>query len=350
MKDSRLPFHAGRAAPGRFGGARAALAAAALVLGTGAHAVPGIASLLQQLAADPACAEIRTVGPCLCGPVPCGVRVTQFVPVAFIETTRAPGDTLVGAGLLPGGPAAGPLGALAGTASSTLSTTDNTAEAHVWIIPDNALPPPLCAACKPSDAARPAPPVEAASPLCDAAATATQSITGALADLAGPWVPVLAYASEADMLNWRTGCRDLAAVALPAPPCLALPGAAAALAEDSACLGAWGPLKPRQMRDIGPPPVLYSAKTAVRAMSIARAQLGSLPYPVDTSGKLQQVYPAASACFRVGSLPLPELPWSLQPTVTSLDGRYGWVYWRRTTCCVQTGRLSQCLHAGSPGP
>jgi hypothetical protein len=112
---------------------------------------------------------------------------------------------------------------------------------------------------------------------------------------------------------------------------------------DANCLGAWGPLLSRQMRDIGPPPLLYSAKTAVRAMSIARDQIGSFPYPVDTGGKLQQIYPAASACFRVGHLPLPQRPDAARPVLPSVDGRYAWIYWRQTTCCIGFPAARQCL-------
>jgi hypothetical protein len=168
------------------------------------------------------------------------------------------------------------------------------------------------------------------------------------AAVAGPWFPRLSYASELDYINWRTGCRDLANPAsyTPASPlacALALTGAAASAGDGSGCLGRWGPMAPRQMRDIGPPPILYSAKTAARAMSVARDQIGSFSYPVDTQGKLQQLYPAISACFRVGQLPLPQLPAAARPAILSADGRYGWIYWRPTTCCISYTEASQCL-------
>jgi hypothetical protein len=330
--------------------AAGALAALVLAVAQAQH-LPGIA-LGEAAAADPSCAELQALGPCQCGPFACGVLVTQYVPVAFIETTRAPGDSLLGGLGLGAGALGEPPGLAGASASSSLSTTDNTAEAHVWIIPDSALPPALCAACRPSAAMRPAPPGADDAPQCGSTAAVTQALSGALGELVGRVVPVLAYASEADMLNWRTGCRDLAAAPV-SPPSACRGGVAAAaalVADDDDCLGAWGPLKPRQMRDIGPPPVLYSAKTAVRAMSVARTQLGTFPYPVDVLGKLQQVYPVASACFRIGALPLPRSPWSARPTQPSADGRYGWLYWRRTTCCVRPTRLAQCLRAGLPVP
>jgi len=121
-----------------------------------------------------------------------------------------------------------------------------------------------------------------------------------------------------------------------------------ALPADPRCVGQWGPLRPRPMRDIGPLPVPYSAKTAVRAMSIAREQLGVFPFPVDTRGRLQQVYPQSSACFAVGQLPLPAAPQSDRPVVTSPDGRYGWLYWRAASCCIGPGVAAQCVRDALP--
>lgn len=307
------------------------LVAAALVPAVHAQAVPGLAGLLGRIGADAACIEPQIIGPCFCGPVACGVRIRRFVPVALVETTRAPGDSLLAPGL-PG------LGVAHATTSSALSTTDNTAEAHVWALPDGPLPGLDCLACGLSAARLPAPTQDAAAARCGPAAVVGQATQAAAANLGGPWLPHLAYASEIDLINWRTGCRDLfdprSAALLLSPAC----GAGAGLEPGPArCLGQWGSLLPRQMRDIGPPPLLHSAKTAVRAMSIAREQIGSFPYPVDTDGKLQQVYPATGACFRVGQLPL--------PAQTSADGRHAWIYWRPVSCCVGYPAVRQCLGA-----
>ena len=297
------------------------------------------AGLLAGLYAEAACAQPEVIGPCYCGPIACGLRVRRYVPVAVVETTRAPGDTLLGL-QMPSLPYGG------GTASSSLSTTDNTAEVHVWSLPDGMAPGLSCLTCGPSAARLPAQAVDVAALLCGPAAAVAQATQSAAAALAGPWLPTLAYASEIDAINWRTGCRDLVA---PQPKgisrllvCTGL-SAAPATGSDAGCLGAWGPLLPRQMRDIGPPPLLFSAKTAVRAMSIARDQIGDFPYPVDTDGKMQQVYPAVSACFRVGQLPLPQLPDAARPALPSADGRYAWIYWRQATCCVGFSAARQCL-------
>jgi len=234
---------------------------------------------------------------------------------------------------------------IGGTLSSSLSITDNTAEAHVWSFPRVPIPGLDCATCSAASAEVPILSTAPAPDVCGPVARTAQAIGALGRQLGAAVLPSLLYASEIDWQNWRTGCRDLAAVT--ARTGLA-PLACAAGPEFAAdnCIGRWGPLRPRQMRDIGPTPLLYSAKTAVRAMSLAREQLGLFPFPVDTQGKLQQAYPALSACFAVGQLPLPQLPWSARPVSVSTDGRYAWIYWRQTTCCVGLATPAQCLAHG----
>ncbi|HEV3019493.1 MAG TPA: hypothetical protein VGY49_10775 [Burkholderiaceae bacterium] len=290
--------------------------------------------LAGRISPDPACTRVQFLGPCWCGMVPCGYRLWMYVPVAFVETVRAPGDSLL-ALPLPGSSAT----AAAGTVSSTHSSLDNTAEVHVWQLSDTAWMlsgQPPCLQCRPSDARAPAPPTSAAADAaCDPASAAVAAIIANGASSVGSVVPALAYASETDEVNWRTGCRDLLAID-------------SWLDAEPVTLGGWGTLYPRQMRDLGTPPVVYSAKTAFRALSIARDQLGTLPYPVDRLGRMQQAYPAVSTCFDIGEQPLPQAPGSARPVQTSADGRYGWFYWRPTTCCVDSNSLSQC--AGSARP
>ena len=291
-----------------------------------ADPVFGMVQLAQRISPDAACTRIQVQGVCFCGVTPCGFQVRMYVPVAFVETVRAPGDTLLAAAL-PVAPAS------AGTLSSSHSALDNTAEAHAWVLGDAAwqLSGPLpCLRCQPSDArAGPPPPWTAADLACGAVATAVSALSSALGSGPASLLPALAYASEVDALNWRTGCRDLLAI-----------GTWGILGPIE--LGRWGPLHPRQMRDLGTPPVLYSCKTAFRALSIARDQLATFPFPVDASGRMQQAYPAVSTCFGVGEQPLPLAPASARPVRISADGRYGWFYWRPTTCCVGFDSLSHC--------
>jgi hypothetical protein len=253
----------------------------------------------------------------------------MYVPVAFVETVRAPGDSLLPLPLL-----ASALADRPATLSSSQSGLDNTAEAHAWLLGDAAwllavhLP---CLLCRPSDA-RSASPVSPApvDPLCGPASDTAAAFAPANPSGFSPLLSALAYASELDSMNWRTGCRDRLAF-----------GTAPAL------LGHWGSLYPRQMRDLGTSPIVYSAKTAFRALSIAREQLTTFPFPVDLAARMQQAYPAVSTCFDVGEQPLPQASTSARPVQSSGDGRYGWFYWRLVSCCVGFESLAHCAAPGA---
>jgi hypothetical protein len=293
--------------------------------------LPGPLELARWISSDPACTRTQVLGLCWCGSTPCGYRIQMYVPVAFVETVRRPGDSLLTAWL----PASA---GSHGTLSSSHSSLDNTAEAHAWLLGDAAwkLSGVLsCLRCQPSDARSLPPPPYAAA---DLACGATSAVVGALGSNSGPGfssvLPWLAYASEADSVNWRTGCRDLFALD-------------SWLTLDPVTLGQWGALYPRQMRDLGTAPVVYSAKAAFRALSIARDQLATLPFPVDLAARMQQAYPAVSTCFDVGQQPLPQAPASDRPVQTSADGCYGWFYWRPVSCCVRFDSLARC-GGGSP--
>jgi hypothetical protein len=186
-----------------------------------------------------------------------------------------------------------------------------------------------CLRCQPSDARSAPPPAPAQpDPVCGLASAIAAELTSTVASGLASALLSLAYASEADAINWRTGCRDLLAID--------------AWPRDPSGLRGWGALYPRQMRDLGTPPVLYSAKTAYRALSIARDQLATFPCPVDLAARMQQAYPAISACFDVGDQPLPQGANSQRPVRTSEDGRYGWFYWRPVSCCVNFESLAHC--------
>jgi len=307
------------------------LVASAALLACEACGAAGLASPLElagRINSGPSCTRPVILGLCWCGYTPCGYRVAMYVPVAFVETVRAPGDSLLGA--LPGLPDP-PASARSGTLSSRSSGLDNTAEVHAWSIGDAAwelAARPPCATCRPSDAQAPPPP-PSASPECGQALQLGADSSGASLS---PWsatLPSLVYASELDAFNWRTGCRDQHAALVPSLP---LAGS----------LGQWGPLYPRQMRDLGTTPVVFSAKTAYRALSIAREQLASFFAPVDLAARMQQAYPAVSACFAVGEQPLPGPASSPQPVEASVDGRYGWFYWRPVTCCIGYESMQRC--------
>jgi hypothetical protein len=302
-----------------------------LCVSVAADPLIGPLELARRISPDPACTQTQVLGLCWCGVKPCGYWIRMYVPVAFVETVRAPGDSLLTAPL-PGGNAA------LGTLSSSHSSLDNTAEAHAWLLGNGAwllssqLP---CLRCQPSDARSAPPPPSAAADLpCGAISTVIEALGSQLLSGFASVLPSLAYASEVDAANWRTGCRDLLAIDAWLPQRSSLRG--------------WGALYPRQMRDLGTPPVLYSAKTAYRALSIAREQLATFPFPVDLAARMQQAYPAISACFDVGEQPLPQPQTSDRPVQTSADGRYGWFYWRPVTCCVGFESLAHCAGGARP--
>lgn len=319
----------------------------------------------MQLAArfNRACVMYMRVGRCW---PPIKTRVVMWVPVAYIETVKRPGETLL---------RSGPLDALqkilsssvgaAGSVGQTRSAfNDNSWETHVYAIPDRLVLSaglgPLNMVCTPSDASvgpDPAAVPGGASALLDTAACTSAfgpaadrmkgTITKSLGSFAAEMLcaPRPAYLSELDFPEWRTGCRDMSISKMLSSNAMtcATQGVAdlagvgqdfSSLIGEDSCLGAWGPLYPRQMRDVFLTPEAASAKTAYRAMHLARKSFGSLDFPVGRDGIMQQVYPSVSACFPPGQHPV--------PAALSTDGNYGWVYWRRVTCCVPKAGVPFC--------
>lgn len=317
---------------------------------------------------DRSCAQWKLAGICPTWPR-IRLRVLMYVPVAYVETTRTPGESTVRS------PALLPLLADARAAgygsaiTQSRSLTDHTAEAHVYTLPDRLILSaglgPLNMVCTPADArfidARG--PAETASLLTRATCgDALSTVAGEMARaLAGAFdgaisealcTPRPAYVSEYDAPNWRTGCGDetiaklmlanhVTCAADTVAEFLNLGRPLGSLVGADACIGTWGPLFPRQMRERGLNPVAASAKTAYRAMSLARATFGALPFPLGLDGRMQQAYPATSQCFAPGE-PLPQLM-AARPAKLSPNGVYGWVYWRPVTCCVPKGGVGGCF-------
>jgi len=302
------------------------------------------------------CTNYAIVGYCYCGETPCAYQVVQYVPAAFIETTRTPGETMVAAldfsqltsaaaGLAIGGH----------TRQINQSGMDNTFEAHVYNMPEDLVQYASgCITCKVSTAQSPDGSSSGSSRAGnDSPCGSTAAIVSRLssfADIGGldGYALSLRYASEADALQWRTGCRDTTLLDVlrsngwtcGAEGVAEFAGTAEPLARllgEDACIGKWGPNFPRQMRTRGPDEVRASAIAAYRAMSSARTDLQTFPYPVDTGGKLQQAYPDVSQCVRIGSSAV--LPGDMR---RSTDGAYGWIYWRPVSCCVPFDIESNC--------
>jgi len=152
-------------------------------------------------------------------------RLIQMnVPVAYVETTRQPGETTVKSpALLTHWLAFGELGR---TVSQTRSFADSTSEAHVYTLPVRLILSaglgPLNMVCTQSDATAP----DATSPAASATLLSRATCGNLLGDVAAMMTSKLAgafdgalsealctprpvYFSELDVPNWRTGCGDL---------------------------------------------------------------------------------------------------------------------------------------------
>lgn len=343
----------------------------AILLASTGFAAPTMTPLELYLRINPdySCTKYKISGVCKKNGVIVGYKVKMSVPVAFIETLPGPGETLLfvpNFGTL--------LGMTVGKAfsvgQSNKSGMDNSFEAKVWSLPDSAMLlsriMPKCLVCMPSDSydllpALPAPPSSGCDAI-DVVSSKLYELTRKMPSI--PLMPSLGYSTEVDTLNWRTGCRDItltnvlqsnnftcsaAAVSGQVDKIVSKLGGSNPLSRffgNDTCLGAWGPLFPRQMRDIGNVATVGSAKTAYRALSVAKTQFGGVKFPVGLEGKFQQAYPTVSACFGPGDSPLPTAPFTLKPVVTSPDGAYGWIYWRPVSCCVSLSTLAKC--AASP--
>jgi hypothetical protein len=313
---------------------RNALVLLALVLAARAHgALPDLAEGFTRKAR---CVEPLPVAACLCAGIPCGVLVRLRLPLALVEVVRAPGDSIVAGAAPP---------AIA-TASSALSASDNTAEARVWSLSPRSLPGgdscwSSCVQEPDPDEAPETARRSGAGPASSGCSPALESALDAMGGSgggSGASAISLAYDSTLDALHWRTGCRDLARALGSGLACLS--GAQVG----GGCLGAWGALYPRQMRDIGPDPVLHSAKTAVRAISLAHEPFHRLDFAPGRSGRLEQVAPGASACFRAGDLPLPDSS-SAMPVRRARDGRHAWAWWQPHLCCWDSQKFAACMAA-----
>jgi hypothetical protein len=193
---------------------RILLALALLAVTTICFAIPTIAplSLYQRINPDSSCTNYKIVSVCMKGPLRVGYLVSMNVPVAFVETVGQPGDSLLAVpnfGTL--------LKALVGTGllvgQSNNSGLDNSFEAKVWELPDSVMTfspiMPKCLICMPSDSVDPV--VQTPTPTgCGALSAVSGKMTSLVNQIPSlPLMPSLRYASEADALNWRTGCGDL---------------------------------------------------------------------------------------------------------------------------------------------
>ena len=263
-----------------------------------ASAAPALDLRQLQGLLNPNCVNFAVLGPCLCNPyTPCLV-VTYWEPGWLVETVKQPGTTSLG-GIAPGiatvwrtvGLAfpngGGGAGASPGSGQRNLQYN----EAHVLPFPQLISGP--CTGCR--------------------------SQGGPLA---------INYLSDIDPL-WR--------LATGLPP-LQVPGVVGFL------LGSWGSLYPRSGFGITGSEPVGSGLAAARAIDIASNPLGHPAQPEarvvlqpagGTSQCCQLALPRPTGCFPVGMHP------ALWETSTvSADGTYLWIFWRRRTCCVESGQIA----------
>lgn len=306
----------------------------------------------------PQCSNYAIVGFCTCNGIPCAWRVAHYVPVAFIETVRRSGETMV---------ATLDFSSIVAAMGSTLpglvrqinhDGMDNTFEAHNFSMPWRYLQiSTLCMTCSPENAKTPY--IGTSSLIGNwggGACGVLNNVTSWLSKfsqiggaLGAGYTMEMYYASETDFLHWRTGCRDVSLTNMLQSNAFTcgLNGVATlggrvnsplgSLIGADACIGSWGPLYPRQMRTRGPTQVLASAVAAYRSMSVARTDTLTFPFPVGTDGKMQQAYPLVSFCGKVGATPLP------LTTHPSPDGAMGWIYWRPVSCCIPFSVVDNCF-------
>lgn len=293
------------------------------------HAIDPFSAINKS---DPATVEWRVVGKCLITP-----RVQHWIPVAWVETSPAGNFSYIDG--VPTSEEKTSVLRSSGLESSSSARVLNFTN-DLWRSSNiaNAYQQQVCNVW---DAAVPAMlEIPSGGSECESVIT----IKAALRQLeivfraATPPFMLLAYDSSTDT-GWTSGCRDKALVdaAVAAnmrcstdmlSSTLQPGGAAASALAQQNCIGRWGSVIPRQSREIGLTGPLASAKTALRAMSTARVHLDKFPYPVDTNGKMQLAAPVVSRSFAPGDSPLPS---SIQPNA---ERRYGWIYWRKVTCCV----------------
>jgi len=306
------------------------------------------------------CAKPKIIG--LCGPIiPTGYVVSEWLPTTYTGTVKAPGEfDLYGVGSV----AIGVFGQVLGHVAQVSSAgTDNTFVVHVWGLTNQILAASSgtlsCFGCQLNAVqglvynATSGGNVGIHVPTCGDTKVAESAGIKAL-DAAFrliPLMPIPEYFSELDTLNWRTGCRDfsitkmLRSNAFTCGAESATKGVAGlskkiqAIVGKDACLGNWGPLYPRQMRDIGPTNTVASAVEAYRGMSEAATVFHTMDAPLNLQGKMQEAYPKEGSCFKVGA----SIKTVTRKAAASKSGNYGWVYWVHTTCCVPFTRYYSCV-------
>lgn len=311
------------------------------------------------------CFDHSIEGLCFGGfpPVPTGFRVRHYLPVAIVECTSSPTDSVI-----VGGDSASMNGL------RKLNTSGANKEAgfsvNVWSINDyvrDLMTYGLsrCGWCDSGDArnsaGRGGSIQQGFSQVEDAlgCGLGLGSITGALSNLTGGIFP-LAYSTGIDQAHWTTGCRDTfessVRAPLTLPMCTVDPPEAindftesldipvGGFSRNDVCIGELGPLYPRQMTARSNSDANSALVTAWRALHLSYFGVGSFPYNVDPDdNKWQTLYPnVGGSCFRLDE----DLESLEQKIGTSSDGKYAFIYWTPVRCCIDFAEYSCTVATG----
>lgn len=299
-------------------------------------------------AAPDSCVDWKITGVCLSGP-----RVEHYIAVAYVEVMHRLQRTLLDTNIPPlyvrpfsigGQTAAGAIG------QSSASYANNTSEASalnvskvLWETSRHALLRKGLM-CSFETALSPLTAAELNSAWEQIAPSSNCSTPDPLGFYGGDLLQLMTrgYSTSGDVDQWRTGCRDKGAMnAIMDGGIKCRAGQNEAGTGQGACIGNWGTLYPRQMREIGLDPLTASAKTAHRALSNGRST-GHIPFPVDMSLRYSQTSPSTSQCFGPGTYPLPTtIAGAGKPVTVSPSGEYGYLVWRKVSCCTSPSKFLQ---------
>lgn len=270
-----------------------------------------------SLKADMSCMDLRVIGICpkLNRKPPVGIKVRYWHPEVFMETVKAPGESVTleysalmdplakktAQMLLTSWTKMDELVISSGSSSGGLDSANlQFNEAHVFDFPWGAL---------------------FKTALCSSGVNNSLGVR---------------YLSEMDAVAWRDHTfesrlpQSIAASRL-GGSCHDLP-----LGGYAQCMKAWGPLYPRTGFMVSPIETLGSLVASLRSVSIASdpkalhlvtSQLHI--HPDLTKDRVQMVYPIKSACFPIGKDPV---DWTTPQQ--SKDGKYVWIYWHQRECCL----------------
>lgn len=306
---------------------------------------------------DSSCLDFRVYGWC---PYTDKVLISHYYPVALIELIRSPGDNAFGGDV-----------ANKAMASRTTKRVQNGFEVRIWDIGPLVDQMGQCMLCTSAEA-------QIGKLLNGLSTDIFSDLGGQLTEMGleldkmaeangqacGPTPQQvkqqidkfnraskidLFYTTELDVINWRTGCRDLSKEGFSSNmKCLYndvtgdLNGAFdldIGLFDDDGkeCVGAWGSVIPRQYRAVNTE-VVSAAFTGWRGLHVSNFDLKNFKYAFSMNTKLQHAHPVVSKCFKPGRSAI----FVEKDTFSSPNGNYAFIYWVPTACCRGFSAIAAC--------